>query len=239
VKQALTDDAASWLQTERLVYENVRAAFVPGYLGSLDDVLVLEDLTSAQTAPPWPADRIEAVLAILAEVRATEAPAGLPRLDDMRERLVGWPAVHEDPAPLLSTGLCTAEWLDAALPSLLDAVDGAELDGADLVHADVRSDNLFFKESHAVLVDWNIACVGNGRFDVVFWLPSLRLEGGPQPWEVMPDAGALAAVAAGFFAARAGLPPPAGAPTVREFQRRQAEVALRWAARELRLSAVG
>jgi hypothetical protein len=45
--------------------------------------------------------------------------------------------------------------------------------------------------------------------------------------------GALAVALAGFFAARAGLPPPSGAPTVREFQRKQLEVALPWAAREL------
>jgi hypothetical protein len=64
-------------------------------------------------------------------------------------------------------------------------------------------------------------------------LPSLRLEGGPQPWEVLPDARGLATVVAGFFAARAGLPPPAGAPAVRDFQLRQLEVALPWAAREL------
>jgi hypothetical protein len=84
-------------------------------------------------------------------------------------------------------------------------------------------------------VDWNLACIGNGRFDVAFWLPSLRLEGGPQPWQVLPDAGALAAAVAGFFSARAGLPPPSGAPTVREFQRAQAAVALPWAAQELGL----
>ena len=134
---------------------------------------------------------------------------------------------------MLSTGICSAEWLDAALPVLLRAAEEAELDGDDLLHADVRSDNLCFKEIGPVLVDWNIACIGNGEFDVAFWLPSLRLEGGPQPWEVLPDARGLATVVAGFFAARAGLPRPAGAPTVRDFQVRQLEVALPWAAREL------
>src|SRR5207302_5996716 len=109
----------------------------------------------------------------------------------------------------------------------------APLEGDDLLHFDVRSDNLCFVGGRAVLVDWNLACRGNGWFDVAFWLPSLRLEDGPQPWEVLPDAGALAAVVAGFFAARAGLPPPSGAPTVREFQLRQLEVALPWATREL------
>ena len=123
-----------------------------------------------------------------------------------------------------------------ALPVLLRTAEEAELAGDELLHLDVRSDNLCFLDSRAVLVDWNLACVGNGWFDVAFWLPSLRLEGGPEPDEVLPDAGALAATVAGFFAAHAGLPPPEGAPTVREFQRRQVEVALPWAARELDLS---
>jgi hypothetical protein len=43
----------------------------------------------------------------------------------------------------------------------------------------------------------------------------------------------LAPFVAGFFAARAGLPKPAGAPRVRDFQRAQAEVALDWVERTL------
>jgi hypothetical protein len=138
---------------------------------------------------------------MLAELRATEPP-GLPLLDDMRDALVGWPTVRDDPAPLLSTGVCTPEWLEGVLPSLLQACGEVDFAGDDLPHAGVRSDNLFFKGA-PVLVDWNIACIGNGDFDVAFWLPSLRLEGGPpQPWEVLPDAGPLAVAVAGFFAAR-------------------------------------
>ena len=116
---------------------------------------------------------------------------------------------------------------------LLRAAADAQLDGDELLHLDVRSDNLCFNGRDAVLVDWNLACTGNGQFDVAFWLPSLRLEGGPEPWEVLPGAGPLAAAVAGFFAARCALPAPSGAPTVREFQLRQLEVALPWAAREL------
>jgi Phosphotransferase enzyme family len=136
---------------------------------------------------------------------------------------------------LLATDLCSRAWLQDALPLLVEASDAAQLGGEELLHFDVRSDNLFFLDRRVVLVDWNHACVGNGHFDVAFWLPSLRLEGGPDPWDVLPEAGGLAAAVAGFFAARAGLSPPAGAPTVREFQRRQAEIALPWAARELGL----
>jgi hypothetical protein len=78
-----------------------------------------------------------------------------------------------------------------------------------------------------VLVDWNHARLGDARFDVAFWLPSLALERGPRPRQFGVDE--YAAIVAGFFASQAGLPKPAGAPTVRTFQRAQAEVALEWA----------
>lgn len=239
VKHALTDDAAEWLRKERLLYESVRGAFMPAYLGAYDDgatLLVLEDLSSAHWPPPWSSQRIDAVLASLNELHATPPPAGIESLEAGREDVVGWGVIAVDPEPLLATTLCSRAWLDEALPALVRASAEAELGGDDLLHFDVRSDNICFVGRRAILVDWNLASKGNGCFDVAFWLPSLRLEGGPEPWELLPDAGALAAAVAGFFAARAGLAPASGAPTVREFQRAQAAVALPWAARELGLA---
>jgi aminoglycoside phosphotransferase (APT) family kinase protein len=137
--------------------------------------------------------------------------------------------------------LCSDAWLDEALPALLHASDPSLLDGERLLHLDVRSDNLCIRDGHAVLVDWNWASVGNPAVDVAFWLPSLALEGGPEPDEiarVRPGAERLAGVVAGFFAATAGLPPPAGAPAVRAFQLAQLEVALPWAVRALGLLAL-
>jgi Phosphotransferase enzyme family len=237
VKQALTPDARTWVRQERAVYECVTGSFMPVYLGAHDEgedvFLAIEDLSEADWPPPWSPERIDAVLSALAALRPSPPPKGLARLEDQRQSIVGWPAVRDDPEPLLSTGICSRAWLEQALPPLLRAAEQAELDGGELLHLDVRSDNLCFREGEAVLVDWNLASVGNGLFDVAFWLPSLRLEAGPEPWEVLPGAGALAAVVAGFFAARCGLPPPSGAPTVREFQLRQLGVALPWAAREL------
>jgi aminoglycoside phosphotransferase (APT) family kinase protein len=198
-------------------------------------LLVLEDLSAADWPPPWTAERIDAVLAALDELHATRLPGLIESLEAERERVVGWGLVVADPEPLLATGLCSRAWLREALPVLARAGEQAELGGDALLHLDVRSDNLCFADGRALLVDWNLACKGNGRFDVAFWLPSLRLEDGPEPWQVLPEAGALSAAVAGFFAARAGLAPPPGAPTVREFQRAQAAVALRWAARELGL----
>ena len=101
------------------------------------------------------------------------------------------------------------------------------------MHCDVRSDNLCLRDGRAVLLDWNHARIGNPAFDVAFWLPSLVLEGTAPPEGFGVDE--FAAVVAGFFASRAGLPPPEGAPRVRGFQRAQLEVALPWACRVLGL----
>ena len=175
------------------------------------------------------------MVAVLEVLAATRAPPGLPALEDVRERLNGWELVADDAEPLLSTGLCSRAWLDTALPRLREAAATCDLSGDSLVHLDVRGDNLCFRSGRTLLVDWNLACRGNPLVDLVGWLPSLRLEGGPDPWEVVPESGGLAALLAGYFASRAGLPTPPTAPRVRPFQRAQAEVALPWAARELGL----
>jgi hypothetical protein len=240
VKHALTNDAAESLRRERLVYESVQGSFMPAYFGACDDgeatLLALEDLTRAEWPPPWSAARIEAVLASLDVLHETRTPSGIDSLEAMRESVVGWGSVAANPEPLLGTGLCSRAWLEESLQTLVRAGEAAQLGGDHLLHFDVRSDNLCFVDGRVVLVDWNLCCRGNGRFDVAFWLPSLTLEGGPDPWEMLPDAGPLAAAVAGFFGARAGLPPPPGAPAVREFQRVQAAVALQWAAKELGLA---
>src|SRR5262249_5907374 len=148
--------------------------------------------------------------------------------------------VAADPEPLLSLGLCAAGWLETALPVLEVAAAAAPLAGDAFLHCDVRSDNVCLHEGRAVLVDWNLAVVGNPAVDIGFWLPRLAPEGGPQPEQAVPDLPEMAPFAAlvsGFFAARAGLPPPATAPTVRRVQREQLETALPWAARTLGLRA--
>ena len=238
VKQALDDVAGGWLRDEHRLYSHVRGSFMAELLGWHDGVetlLVLEDLTGAYWPPPWSADQIDSVMRTLEELHGTPPPPGLRRLADLRDWLDGWPSVATDPEPLLATGLCSREWLAAALPSLSEASASCDLDGPSLIHLDVRSDNLCLDGERVVFVDWNLAAVGNPLIDAVAWLPSLRLEGGPEPWDVVEDSGGLAPLLAGFFASRAGLPRPATAPTVREFQLRQAEVALPWAARELNL----
>ena len=238
VKVALDETAAEWLRAEYRVYSSADAPFVPKLVGwhdGAETLLAIADLSDAHWPPPWTSDQIEAVRATLEELHATSPPDGLPRLSDEREWLNGWELVAADAAPLLSTGLCGAEWLEATLPTLLEVGRTCVLEGDVFLHVDVRSDNLCLQNGRVILVDWNLAHVGNAILDIVAWLPSLKLEGGPDPWELVADSQGFAALLAGFFAARAGLPPPPTAPRVREFQRRQAEIALAWAARELGL----
>jgi hypothetical protein len=238
VKLALDDLATGWLRDEHAVYSALDGPFMPGLVGWHDDgptLLVLEDLSGAHWPPPWREGDVDVVLEALAAVAATPPPAAIRPLEELRDWLDGWAAVAEDPEPFLATGLCSREWLDGALPRLREAFAACELSGEDLLHLDVRSDNLCLADGRVVLVDWNQARAGNALLDVVAWLPSLRLEGGPEPWELVSDSGGFAALIAGFFAGRAGLPAPPTAPHVRPFQLAQAEVALPWAARELDL----
>ncbi len=233
-----TADTASWLRAEYRFYSQVVADYLPALLGWEDDdqpLLLLEDLSAAFWPPPWSQERVEQVLATLAAIAATPPPPGFPTLASQRGWLMSWVDVANDPTPFLSLGLCSSAWLEAALPSLLAAEAAAILEGDSLMHLDVRSDNICFVGERAVLVDWNHACRGNPRVDIAGWLPSLAAEGGPDPMSILPDEPELAALMSGYFAARAGLPPPAGAPRVRGVQLSQLKRALPWAAASLGL----
>jgi hypothetical protein len=211
-------------------------------LGWEDDelpLLVLEDLSGAHWPPPWLPGQVEAVLGMLADVRAMQLP-DLPSVRALGELEGGtWSTLGQDPAAFLSLGLCSEAWLDRALPLLQphEAV-GAELtpQGNEVLHLDVRSDNICFVEGRPILIDWNWTARGNGEVDIAFWLPSLHSEGGPLPEQVLPDAPHWAAAVSGFFASRAGLPMIANAPRVREVQLSQLRSALPWAQRALGLA---
>jgi len=245
VKCARGDDTASWIRDEHLFYAQTRGApFLPRMLGWDDDgerpVIALEDLSDAHWPPPWTPDQVDAVIACLAEVAAAPAPPDLPRAADSQFDFQGWIEIEDDPASFLDLGLCSAAWLDAALPILRFATEIAPLDGDALMHFDVRSDNLCIRDGRAILVDWNFACVGNPLADVACWLPSLHAEGGPAPDEILPEGAAeLAALLAGYFASHAARPEIPEAPHVRTLQLRQARTALPWAARALGLPPPG
>jgi aminoglycoside phosphotransferase (APT) family kinase protein len=174
------------------------------------------------------------------QIAATAPPSGLE--GGTRDVVAHqWREVERDPEPFLSVGFCSPKWLGANLPALRDAAEHAPFEGSDLLHLDVRSDNIALRDGRAMLVDWNHACIGNALLDVVAWAPSLHAEGGPPPEDVVRGDGVpeFAAVVAGYFAARVGLPPPETAPRVRVVQNEQLVVALPWACRALGLPSPG
>ncbi len=238
VKSSDAENLAGWLRREHEVYSALAGSFLPRLEGWDDDgarpILVLEDLSDADWTPNWTPDRVSAVLEAVAAIAASQAPPGTPRVRDAHADLWGrWQAVAADPGPFLSVGLRDGEWLERSLPAILAAADRAQVDGDSLCHLDVRSDNLCFRDGRAILVDWNWASLANPDVDVAAWAPSLTREGGPQPWQILPDAGELAAFVAGVWAAVVGLPAPETAPHVRAVQREQLAVALDWIDREL------
>jgi hypothetical protein len=238
VKSAEADNLAGWLRREHEVYGALAGTFLPELIGWDDDgerpVLVLEDLSGADWTARWDGTRIDAVREALNELVAQPAPPNTASIAESLPDLFGrWQVVAESPSPFLSTGLRDERWLERSLPTILAAAERAPVSGSALCHLDVRSDNLCFRDGRATLVDWNWASYANPDVDVAAWLPSVRVEGGPEPWEVLPDSGELAAFVAGVWAAVVGLPAPKTAPTVRGVQRAQLAVALDWIDREL------
>jgi hypothetical protein len=244
VKIAAFDYVAEWFRDERAAYGALEGApFLPRLLGWDDDgvspLLAIEDLSPARWPPPWDRGAVGAVLATLEELHGTAPTAPLPTADERQFGLDSWPDVIEDPAPFLATGICSSAWLDEHVSALASTSAAARIDGTATLHFDVRSDNLCLRNDRAMLVDWNHACIGNPLLETAAWLPSLEVEGGPVPDEILPaDTEGLPEIVsllAGYFSARAGLPQIPQAPHVRTLQRQQAATSLPWASRLLDL----
>jgi hypothetical protein len=231
---------AEWLRLEQRAYVDIDGPFMPGLSGWADGtlpVLLLEDLSAARWPPPWQRGDVDRVLETLGLVSATPCPEWATPVGET-DFFDGWSRIAADPHPFLGLGLVSTAWLDGALGALLAAEAPDELQGDDLLHLDVRSDNLCFRDDLAFLVDWNHVARGNALLDLAAWLPSLVSEGGPLPEDVSPDAGIFAAALAGYFCSRAAMPPIPDAPRVRRVQLEQARTALPWAARWLGLPAL-
>lgn len=237
-KIGTTSGTASALRQEYTVYQALQRPFMPRLLGWADHpdnpILLLEDLSQAFWPPPWNQERIEQVLEVMEQVWASSLP-DIPRMVEMPRIWDGWQQVAESPAPFLSLGLASEKWLQRALKTLLAIEVSEVVDGRSLLHFDLRSDNICFQGSQAFIIDWNLVCQGNPQMDLAFWLPSLEAEGGPPPESLLPNGGAIAGLASGFFAARAGLPTIPEAPRVRYIQLVQLKTALPWAVRALDL----
>jgi aminoglycoside phosphotransferase (APT) family kinase protein len=103
---------------------------------------------------------------------------------------------------LVHAGLCSSAWAARAAPRVVECDDLAAMETTAFVHGDVRSDNVCMRDGGAVLVDWSSSGVGHPLHDLVQLLPTLHLEGGPEPWTVLAEPADVIARLGGAIAAR-------------------------------------
>jgi hypothetical protein len=222
-----------------------RSPRFPRLLGTYDDgdwvALAFDAVEGRPPRHPWETEELARVVDALSSLHRELTPSPVPSLEplaDFARRLFGgWAelAAMETPPAGLDV------WAFANLERLARLESGWPLacGGPTLVHGDVRADNVLLAADGVVFVDWPHAAVGNPAFDVIGWAPSVVLEGGPPPEELLarhvppvpidPEAiTVLLAAVCGFFVERSLRPPPPGLPTIRPFQAAQGAVALGW-----------
>jgi aminoglycoside phosphotransferase (APT) family kinase protein len=225
-------------------------ALAPKLLASFEDnegwvALVFEDIDGWTPAQPWIPAELDRVLAALAQLAGalTPAPAGfgVPSIaEQLASEFRGW--------RLLAEAASDGDELDGLDPwAQANLAELAELEsrweqaaaGDSLVHTALRADNLLLTDDRVYVVDWPGACTAQPWIDLIFMLPSIRLQQGPPPetiWAAHPMAGqtdhgavtAVVAALAGYFTWKSRQPAPKGIPTVRDFQRAQAEITVAW-----------
>lgn len=226
------------------------SAPVPRLLWSLDDaesgwvVLLFEDIEGRHPAQPWREDELSRVLGAMADLAQAMTPAPLhPPLvrdaaDSFTNYFKGWGRLkNSEDAGFDRLNAWSQRHIDRLAE--LESQAATAAGGDTLLHFDIRADNLLLTPERVWFVDWPHAHVGAAWIDLVLFAPSVRMQGGPPPEELLaryapargadPDAmTAVIAVLAGFFIHQSLQPAPPGLPTLRAFQAAQGQIALEW-----------
>jgi Ser/Thr protein kinase RdoA (MazF antagonist) len=226
------------------------SSMFPRLLDTYDDgdwvALAFEAVDGRLPRHPWQRGELSSVLEALGAMHEALTPSPVPHLESAARYFGGLFGGWAELAAMDRPPVGLDPWARARLARLaeLESHWPAAIEGTTLVHGDIRSDNVLLTADRVVFVDWPHAAIGTPVFDVVGWGPSVVLEGGPGPDELLaahgpsraadPDAvTALVAAVSGFFVAYSFRPPPPGLPTVRAFQAAQGEVALAWLRRRI------
>ena len=161
---------------------------------SLDDdpdgwvVLAFEDVEGRQPALPWRDDELERVLTAMAALAGDLTPSPLrpPLVADAAEAFgatdgLTWASLVATPDAKLDPW--SARHLEAL--AALEARAGEAARGDTLVHFDLRADNLLLTDDGVRIVDWPHAHVGQAFVDLVWFAPSVAMQGGPPPRELV------------------------------------------------------
>lgn len=248
------DSPAIHRREAQIVANLPTSAPVPRLLWSHDEgvdgwiLLAFEDIDGRPPILPWRPVELGRVLTALAELAAalSPAPASLADIGGLSDWYamgqLWWQALRDQPPPVLDA------WSHqhAARLADLEATAALAAQGTTLLHLDVRADNLLLLPDRVLFVDWPHARLGAAWVDLLFFAPSVTMQGGPAPEELMarfaparqadPAAiNAVVAAIAGFFTYQELQPAPPGLPTLRVFQAAQGRVARLWLAERLGL----
>lgn len=130
---------------------------------------------------------------LLGTVKKLSTIKGFPSLKSFKNKNINiWTKIAANPNGFLKLKLCSENWLKNSIDYLIEAEKNVDETGDTLVHGDIRSDNICIIKSKAIFVDWSNAVNGSPDYDLANLLPTLYLEGGPNPYEIMPNAANLA-----------------------------------------------
>jgi hypothetical protein len=216
-------------------------AAVPRLLWTYDEkgwvALGFEDVDGHPPAQPWRHDELLLVIAGLRRLHEVLTPAPIASETaghGFATEIKGWEELRESGIQGLD------EWSTRNLERLveLEARAPSVVAGGTLLNFDVRADNILIAGERVYFVDWPWARIGAPFVEWVALAPSVCMQGGPTPEELLQivqlsgvtdDAiNAVIASLTGYFLGHSRRPPPPGIPTVRAFQAAQGDIALRW-----------
>ena len=234
LKIATGERTKKMISEEIIFYEVAKKRdFLPEYFGGCSNgrfsSILIEDLSSCSWAPPWDADKINGVVFSLERLKTSNIPEISRKVSDFKSYLLGWHKVRDNPVFIKESNICDMGWLEKKMPLLIKLSEQALHDSTDLIHFDVRSDNVCFKNNRALLLDWTWYCRGAFDLQLASWALTLSLEeGGLPPDRFLPKIEpCYISLVAGYFAQFLGIPCRDGS-HVRELQFRQLVVALDW-----------
>ncbi len=224
----------------------------PHLLWSHDDgdwvVAGFEAVAGRSPELPWRKHDLERVLVGLEELaRAVPLPGHAlpPQEEEWAESFTGWQSFAalspRERSEIAEQAGGLGEWAAAHLDRLVswERAAPAAAAGPNLVHGDLRADNIILDAEHLWFVDWPHAGVGAPWLDLAGMLPSVAMQGGGEAHELfaasplsegvpLDDVRAVAAALTGYFTWHSLQPDPPGLPNLRAFQRAQAYTAIAW-----------
>ncbi|HEY3086362.1 MAG TPA: phosphotransferase, partial [Candidatus Dormibacteraeota bacterium] len=200
--------------------------------------LCLEDIEGHHPAEPWTDAELDQVLGALKEMARSLTPSPISTdqtaADAFARTINGWQAALARGEERLD------EWCIRNLDRLarLEAQAPGSALGDTLLNFDVRADNLLIAGDSVYVLDWPWARTGAWWLDIACMSPSVAMQGGPSPEEILSrvdltgvrreSVDAVVCALAGYFVVRSLEPPPPGLPTVRAFQAAQGRHATAW-----------